>query len=113
MLSSRLLDELERVLAYAKIRKRIPETDAAALLSLLRRQPLVQDPHGLPPVRSSDPDDDYLIALASATRAALVSGGDHVLELQDQIPALLPAAFLARLTEKRGSGGTGDLAAPD
>jgi len=45
-------------------------------------------------VHSRDPDDDYLIALASAHRAALVSGDKHLLALEGEIPVFSPRAFL-------------------
>ncbi len=35
---------------------------------------LVNDPDGVPSVRSPDPDDDYLIGLAEASWAVIVSG---------------------------------------
>lgn len=44
-------------------------------------------------MRSRDPDDDYLIALASAERAALVSGDRHLLALDHEIPVFSPRAF--------------------
>jgi predicted nucleic acid-binding protein len=42
------------------------------------------------PPRISVPSDNYLIALASAERALLVSGDRHLLELADQIPVWRP-----------------------
>jgi predicted nucleic acid-binding protein len=46
-------------------------------------------------VQSPDPDDDYLIALASTSRAILVSGDKDLLGLSDQIPVYNPGEFLA------------------
>ena len=54
----------------------------------------MEDPEGPPPMRSADPDDDYLIALAHGNRAALVSGDSHLLDLADRAPILSPADFL-------------------
>ena len=51
------------------------------------------DPEVAPPVRSRDPGDDYLVALAAAARATLVSGDAHLLELRDAIPVLSPREF--------------------
>jgi predicted nucleic acid-binding protein len=48
-------------------------------------------------VRSDDPGDDYLIALASAQRAALVSGDKHLLDVSDEIPVFSPRDFLELL----------------
>lgn len=95
--SPRLLHELERALAYPKIRERVGAEEAGAFLSWLRSTAEVaEDPLDLPPVRARDPDDDYLIALAERQRAVLVSGDDHLLELADRIPVFTAAGFLER-----------------
>jgi len=96
--SASLIDELARALAYPKLRRHIPEADAAELLRWVAdAATLVIDPQTDPPVRSRDPDDDYLVALASAHRAALVSGDKHLLALEQQIPVFTPRAFLTLL----------------
>jgi predicted nucleic acid-binding protein len=46
------------------------------------------------PARSSDPDDDYLISLAAAHVAVLVSGDKHLLNLAAAIPVPSPRPFL-------------------
>jgi putative PIN family toxin of toxin-antitoxin system len=93
--SQALLDELERALAYPKLRRHISEPDAAELVRLVADSAtVVIDPDADPPVHSRDPDDDYLIALASAHRAALVSGDKHLLALEGEIPVFSPRAFL-------------------
>ena len=93
-----LLAELERALGYPKLRKRIDEADAAAVLDWLNRSATIaSDPDGAPPHRSEDPGDDYLIALAARERAALVSGDRHLLALADELPIYSPADFLALL----------------
>ncbi len=100
-----LLAELERALAYPKIRRRIPVSDAAAAVGLIERQARVGDDPDEPPlVRSPDPGADYLIALAAAARAVLVSGDRHVLGLDPSLPIHSPAPFLARLGEGAGAG---------
>jgi len=60
-----------------------------------RSADLAVDPDGPPPVRSSDPDDDYLIALAAAERALLVSGDVHLTSLANRVPVRTPAEFLS------------------
>jgi predicted nucleic acid-binding protein len=55
---------------------------------------VVVDPDTAPPVHSRDPNDDYLIVLASANRAALVSGDKDLLALEEAIPVFSPRAFL-------------------
>ncbi len=58
------------------------------------------DPPAHHPVRSSDPGDDYLIALAAETQAVIVSGDRHLLDRSDELPVYTPAGFLS-LTEER------------
>jgi putative PIN family toxin of toxin-antitoxin system len=98
VVSPLLLAELERALAYPKLRARVSPQEAAELLDLLRRHgELVLDP--APPfnIHSPDPGDDYLIALAAASGALLVSGDRHLLTLADQLPVVSSAAFLTQL----------------
>ncbi len=93
--SQALLDELERALAYPKLRLHIGEPDAADLVRWVADSAgVVVDPDVDPPVHSRDPDDDYLIVLASAHRAALVSGDKDILALEEEIPVFSPHAFL-------------------
>jgi len=93
--SRALLDELEGALSYPKLRRHIVEPDAAELVRWVADSAtVVIDPDADPPVHSRDPDDDYLIALASAHRAALVSGDKHLLALEGEIPVFSPRAFL-------------------
>ncbi len=93
--SQALLDELQRALAYPKLRLHISESDAAGLVRWVAdTASMVVDPDTDPPVHSRDPDDDYLIVLASAHRAALVSGDKDLLALEGEIPVFSPRAFL-------------------
>ncbi len=93
-----LLAELERALAYPKLRRRIHEDEATAFVGWLRRSAtIVQDPHEPAPRASEDPGDDYLIALAAHERAALVSADRHLLELAGELPIYPPADFLSVL----------------
>ena len=100
VVSPALLGEFARVLGYPKIAKRVSPEEARELLDMLRLQAeLSQDPDRGPSVRSPDPDDDYLIALAEAATAVIVSGDSDLLGLADQIPVYTPAAFQALLTQ--------------
>jgi putative PIN family toxin of toxin-antitoxin system len=96
--SQALLDELERALAYPKPRPHISQPDAADLVRWVTDSAsIVVDPGADPLVHSRDPHDDYLIALASAHRAALVSGDKDLLALEREIPVFSPRAFLELL----------------
>lgn len=95
VVSPLLLDELESVLRRKKFRRYVDLDGVAAYLHLLRRDAqLAADPETPPPIRCTDPDDDYLIALAHSQSAALVSGDSDLLKLADKIPVFSPAEFL-------------------
>lgn len=99
IVSPLLVAELERALTYPKLRERIGAPDAAAVISLLRAEgTLAADPSAPHPIRSVDPDDDHLVALAAGERAVLVSGDRHLLELEG-LPIMAPAAFLEWVDE--------------
>jgi len=90
-----LLEELRRVLAYPKLRQRISAEEADTAVRWLSSGARgVQDPDAKHRLRSADPADDYLIALAAEHRAALVSGDRHLLELKGRIPVQSPREFL-------------------
>jgi uncharacterized protein len=98
IVSEQLLEELERTLAYSKIREHIASDEAAQFVELLRAlAEIAPAPPGPPLVKSTDSKDDYLIALAAAERARLVSGDAHLLALQGTIPVLTSRAALELL----------------
>jgi putative PIN family toxin of toxin-antitoxin system len=100
VVSQTLLDELARALAYPKLRRHISEADADAVARWIGDSATtVSDPDKPPPVRSTDPGDDYLIALAASQRAVLVSGDKHLLDLSAEIPVFSPREFLELLAE--------------
>ncbi len=99
VVSPLLLEELEEVLRREKFRRYVDLDTVSDYIGLLRRESVVvADPEGAPPLRSADPDDDYLIALAQSESAVLVSGDSHLLDLAGQAPILSPADFRSRLT---------------
>jgi putative PIN family toxin of toxin-antitoxin system len=101
IVSDRLLAELERDLAYPKLRKRVEPSEAIEFIDLLRRSArLLDDPDDPPSVRSPDPGDDYVIALAETAQALIVSGDRHLLGLAQHCPVLSPADFLAELSRR-------------
>ena len=95
VVSPQLLGELERALGYPKLRDRVVPAEASELVRLLRNGAVLRDdPRDPPPVRSPDPDDDYLIALAAASRAVLVSGDRPLLGIGGDSPVYSAIAFL-------------------
>jgi uncharacterized protein len=99
VVSSGLLKELERALAYPKLRRRVPENEAHEVLEWLSQSgTIAPDPDALPSIRSSDPGDDYLIALAASAHAILVSGDSDLLDLAAAIPVVSPARFRERIS---------------
>ncbi len=95
IVSPLLLGELEVVLARPKFRRYADLATAREYVELLRREALAApDPTEPSPLRSVDPDDDYLIALAQAQNAVLVSGDRHLLEIGGGAPILAPADLL-------------------
>jgi uncharacterized protein len=100
IVSASLLEELARALAYPKLRRRIGEEDARGVVQwLAEAATAVSDPDGQLPVHSADPGDDYLVVLAAARQAILVSGDRDLLDLCDEIPVFSPAAFLEQFAE--------------
>jgi putative PIN family toxin of toxin-antitoxin system len=97
VVSRALLTELERTLAHPKLRRHVDAESAAAFLALLCETAIVATDPESPPNRSTDADDDYVVALAEHTRAILVSGDHHLLDLADSLPIEAPRAFLDRL----------------
>lgn len=99
IVSEALLSELERALAYPKLRRRIPADDAADFVSLLRLAAILAPTPEAGAHRSADPGDDYLLALAEHERAVLVSGDRHLLELAAELPIQTARTFLDRLAD--------------
>ncbi len=113
VVSPLLLSELEEVLGREKFRRYVDLETVRDYISLLRREAIAaSDPELPPPLRSSDPDDDYLIALAHGQNASLVSGDTHLLELADRAPILSPADFVAGQTLPGSIGIPADEAKP-
>ena len=94
IVSEALLDEVERALAYPKLRSRIEPEEAADFVELLRRVAVVIADPAEPPKRAADPRDDYLLALAERAGAVLISGDRHLLDVADRFPIRSPREFL-------------------
>jgi uncharacterized protein len=97
VISEALLAELKRALSYSKLRSRIPADEAQAFIAILRQGALVAADPPDPPRRSSDPGDDYLLALAEQERAVLVSGDQHLLTLANEFPIQTARDFVDHL----------------
>ena len=98
VVSPLLLEELDSVLHREKFRRYVDLDVVGQYIGLLRRDAATAaDPAEPPPIRCTDPDDDYLIALAHSRSAALVSGDSDLLELAGKIPVFTPFEFLEAL----------------
>jgi putative PIN family toxin of toxin-antitoxin system len=97
IVSELLLKELERALSYPKLRRRIAPGDAAAFVTLLRKSAAVAADPEIAPRRSPDSGDDYLLALAEAERAVVVTGDAHLLGLPDRFPIFSARGFVDAL----------------
>jgi uncharacterized protein len=98
VVSPALVAEAQRTLAVPKLRARIDQADAERFIELLTdRAESIPDPEDAPTIRSSDPGDDYLLALAASEQVALVSGDDHLLALRGRAPIMSPRDFIERL----------------
>jgi putative PIN family toxin of toxin-antitoxin system len=94
----RLLAETAATLARPKLHGRIDPDDAADFVALVREfAEVVPDPDEAPPIRSTDPSDNYLLAVAAREKAPLVSGDQHLLMLRERAPVLRPREFHERL----------------
>jgi putative PIN family toxin of toxin-antitoxin system len=95
-----LMNELARALAYSKLRRHIRTEDDGAIVQWVSESATTATGgQTTPPTRSVDPGDDYLVALASSQRAALVSGEEHLLDLAGRIPVFSPLEFMRLLAE--------------
>ena len=97
IVSELLLRELDRALAYPKLRDRILSEDAKAFVELLREAAIVAPDPVSGSHHSSDAGDDYLLALAEVGRAVLVTGDAHLLVLAGELPIVTARAFVESL----------------
>lgn len=96
IISPLLLEELEVVLLRQKFRRYASLEEARDFLAFIGRQgTLVPDPNRPAPLSCPDPDDEYLLALAYAQKAVLVTGDSHLLEIGRGAPICGPADFSA------------------
>jgi putative PIN family toxin of toxin-antitoxin system len=96
VVSPLLIAELEKVLSRPKFHTSIDKVHIEALLTgVVEDGVLVDDPSPRPGL-TSDPGDDYLVALAQKADAhCIVSGDAHLTQLADvNPPVLTPREFL-------------------
>jgi putative PIN family toxin of toxin-antitoxin system len=99
VVSPNLLNELEDVLLRPKFRALASDVEVRSYVEALAAGGVAFDDPVEPPAVTSDPGDDYLVALAVAANAhAVVSGDRHLTELPDPpVPVLTPRALFDRL----------------
>ncbi len=97
VVSDNLLAELTRSLSYAKLRSYIREADALAFVELIEAAVTKAIDPEKPERRSRDLADDYVLALAASTAAAVVSGDRDLLDLGADLPIYSPAEFHSQL----------------
>jgi putative PIN family toxin of toxin-antitoxin system len=101
IVSPLLLDELLGVLRRGKFRRYVDLAAVDEYVDRLRADATAAVDPGDPPshLRSADPKDDYLIALAHSQSAILVSGDKHLLEFGiGGAPILAPGDLLSAVS---------------
>jgi putative PIN family toxin of toxin-antitoxin system len=97
VVTQHLLDELAAVLIRPKFRRWISVADAIAFVESLGGHADLRDDPGPPNTGVRDPNDDYLVALAEAADAMIVTGDNDLLAAEIEPPAITPAQLVARL----------------
>jgi putative PIN family toxin of toxin-antitoxin system len=95
-----LLEELERVLQYDKLRRFVNDENRMRFIALIASLgELVDIPDDIPSILR-DPKDDYLIACALAGNADfIVSGDKDLLDAKLSVKALTASNFLEHLPQ--------------
>lgn len=104
VVSSRLLHELQTVLAREKFRRHLTHDEAAEYVSWLHHEAeVLEEPdESLAVGATPDPDDDYLVGLTALAGASyLVSGDSHLLGLPDRAIKDAEGRVLARVVTPR------------
>jgi putative PIN family toxin of toxin-antitoxin system len=99
VMSEPMLEEIARVLAYPKIRKRLGWDDEtiARYIALLRFEAEVVSIAGVEASVPDDPDDDHLLATLIAGKADWLITGDRDFDvLSPRHPVISPGAFARR-----------------
>ena len=98
VVSPRLISEVAGVLARPKFGRYLRPDEASDFLDMLRSDAVVHPDPAVVERVTRDPGDDYLVALARAAQAVLVSSDRDVLEADiGDIEVLSAREFLDRL----------------
>lgn len=106
VISSRILDDVQRVLRHPKISQRyaIEPPDIVQLVRILRDRAVLAAGRLAIPRTARDPDDDNIFACAVKGEADYIVTGDRdllSLERFREIPIVTPARFAALLAASR------------
>jgi putative PIN family toxin of toxin-antitoxin system len=99
VVSEPMLEELARVLAYPKIRKRLNWDDEtiSRYIALLRFEAEVVSVEGVKANVPADPDDNHLLATLIASKADwLITGDGDFDDLYELHPIIAPGEFVRR-----------------
>ena len=102
VISPQILDELERILHYPKLREQhaLPEAQIRRFLRALRNQAINVAPSGtLDAIEADAEDNRYLECAVAGSAGVIVSGNGRLLALQEYqgVQILSPADFLVFL----------------
>jgi len=90
VVTQHLLDELAAVLIRPKFRRWLFVADAVSFVETMGGYADLYPDSGARTRRVRDPDDDYLVALAEASAAVIVTGDADLLDADLQPPAITP-----------------------
>lgn len=99
VVSEPMLEEIARVLAYPKIRKRLGWDDEhiSRYIGLMRFEAEVVSIAGVEANVPADPNDNHLLASLIASKADwLITGDSDFDELSGQYPIIAPGEFVRR-----------------
>jgi len=107
VISSPILEELERVIHYPRIQERyvLPEHQVRQFLRLIRSQAVAVDPSiEITAVEEDSTDNRYLECAVTGEASYIVSGDSHLLRLKEYhgVVVLNPTGFLAVLKVEEG-----------
>lgn len=102
LVSKRIIDEIERVIRYPKIKKIHRRSDSnldAFIIKIIRASQMVSGILSLQVIKDDPTDDKYLECAIEGEADYIVSGDKHLKDLNSfqGIPIVSPAEFLKRI----------------